>query len=171
VKRAAVKSIAGVEVRQRQTRNGEVIEQKLVRGHIVAGQKTNRSIRTIKLLSPLAHDLAEYRAQTRGTGLLFPKADGGAWLDHDFRNWRKRSFRPATEAIGLVAARPYDLRHSFASLLIHEGRPLMEIADQLGHSVETLLRHYAHLIAEMAGQPPIPAERAIERARADLARK
>jgi integrase len=151
--------------------NTLLIEQKLVRGQIVAGQKTNRSIRTIKVLAPLAHDLAEYRAQTRGTGLLFPKPDGGAWLDPDFRNWRKRSFRPATEAIGLVAARPYDLRHSFASLLIHEGRPLMEIADQLGHSVETLLRHYAHLIAEMAGQPPIPAERAIEKARAEVGRK
>jgi hypothetical protein len=36
------------------------------------------------------------------------------------------------------------LRHSFASLLIHEGRPLMEIAGQLGRSVETLLRHYAN---------------------------
>jgi integrase len=148
-----------------------LIEQKLVRGQIVAGQKTNRSIRTIKLLAPLAHDLAEYRGQTRGTGLLFPKPYGGAWLDHDFRNWRKRSFRPATEALGIVAARPYDLRHRFASLLIHEGRPLMEIADQLGHSVETLLRYYAHLIAEMAGEPPIPAERAIEKARAEVGRK
>jgi len=150
--------------------NTLLIEQKLVRGQIIAGQKTARSIRTIKLLGPLAQDLAEYRAQTGATGLLFPKPDGGPWLDHDFRNWRKRNFRPATEAIGLVAARPYDLRHSFASLLIHEGRPLMEIADQLGHSVETLLRHYAHLIAEMAGQPPIPAERAIEKARAKVGR-
>jgi hypothetical protein len=35
----------------------------------------------------------------------------------------------------------------------------MEIADQLGHSVETLLRHCAHLIAEMAAQPPIPTAR------------
>jgi integrase len=146
--------------------NTLLVEQKLVRGQIVAGQKTQRTIRTIKLLGPLAQDLTEYRARTHTTGLLFPKADGGPWLDHDFRNWRKRNFRPATEAIGLVAARPYDLRHSFASLLIHEGRPLMEIADQLGHSVETLLRHYAHLIAEMAGQPPIPAERAIAKARA-----
>jgi integrase len=151
--------------------NTLLIEQKLVRGQIVAGQKTQRTIRTIKLLGPLAHDLAEYRAQSHATGVLFPKPDGGPWLDHDFRNWRKRNFRPATEAIGLVAARPYDLRHSFASLLIHEGRPLMEIADQLGHSVETLLRHYAHLIAEMAGQPPIPAERAIEKARAKVGRE
>lgn len=64
--------------------------------------------------------------------------------------------------------RPYDLRHSFASVLIHEGKPLMEIAEQLGHSVETLLRHYAHLIAEMAGEPPIPAEQAILDARVRL---
>jgi hypothetical protein len=46
----------------------------------------------------------------------------------------------------------------------------MEIADQLGHSVETLLRHYAHLIAEMAGQPPIPAEQGISAARAQRER-
>jgi integrase len=151
--------------------NTLLIEQKLVRGQIVTGQKNQRTIRTIRLLEPLGQDLAAYASQTRRVGLLFPRADGEPWRDHDSRNWRKRVFRPATEAIGLVSARPYDLRHSFASLLIHEGRPLMEIADQLGHSVETLLRHYAHLIAEMAGQPPISAEQAISAARPQLERE
>jgi integrase len=86
--------------------NTLLIEPKLVRGQIVAGQKTARSIRAIKLLGPFAQDLAEYRAQTGATGLLFPKPDDAPWLDHDFRNWRQRNFRPATEAIRLVAARP-----------------------------------------------------------------
>ena len=80
--------------------NTLLIEQKLVRGQIIAGQKTARSIRTIKLLGPLAQDLAEYRAHNGATGLLFPKPDGGPWLDHDFRNWRS-ALCPATEAIGL----------------------------------------------------------------------
>ncbi len=74
--------------------NTLLIEQKLVRGQIIAGQKTARSIRTIKLLGPLAQDLAEYRAQTGATGLLFPKPDGGPWLDHDFRNWRSATSAP-----------------------------------------------------------------------------
>ena len=150
--------------------NTLLIEQKLVRGQIITGQKNQRTIRTVKLLEPLGRDLATYASHTRRAGMLFPRADGEPWRDYDFRNWRKRVLRPAAEAIGLVSARPYDLRHSFASLLIHEGRPLMEIADQLGHSVETLLRHYAHLIAEMAGQPPIPADQAINKARAQLDR-
>jgi integrase len=34
-----------------------------------------------------------------------------------------------------ASARPYDLRHAFASLLIHEGRlSIVEIAAQLGHN-------------------------------------
>ncbi len=121
---------------------------------------------------------AEYRAQTGATGRLFPKPDDGPWLDHDFRNWRKRNFRPATEVETTACTGPsagrrshrgdrsrrspaYDLRHSFASLLIHEGRPLMEIADQLGHSVEALLRHYAHVIAD--GRPAADPGRARDR--------
>jgi integrase len=36
-------------------------------------------------------------------------------------------------AIAPCDARPYDLRHSCASLLIHESRPVMYVARQLGH--------------------------------------
>jgi integrase len=148
--------------------NTLLIERKLVRGELVAGQKNRRTIRTINLLRPLAADLSAYARQSGRDGLVFGRKDGEPWRDHDFRNWRKRVFRPAAEACGFSGLRPYDLRHSFASLLIHEGKPLMEIAEQLGHSVETLLRHYAHLIAEMAGQPPTPAEQAIRDARTRL---
>ena len=44
--------------------------------------------------------------------------------------------------------RPYDLRHSFASLLLAEGRQPVYVAKQLGHSLAVLLSTYAHLIAE-----------------------
>lgn len=53
----------------------------------------------------------------------------------------------ATEAAGLARTRPYDLRHSFASLLLHEGRSVIYIARQLGHDARLTLSRYGHVIA------------------------
>jgi integrase len=50
---------------------------------------------------------------------VFARADGEIWREDD---WRKQAFAPAAKAIGIPSPRAYDLRHSFASLLIHEGR-------------------------------------------------
>ena len=44
--------------------------------------------------------------------------------ENDYRNWRKRIYGPAALAAGLEAGRPYDLRHTFVSLLIAEGRTI-----------------------------------------------
>jgi hypothetical protein len=60
----------------------------------------------------------------------------------------------------------YDLRHSFASLLIHEGRhSIVQIAEWMGHSPATLLTHYAHVIADVTGKSTLPSEQAIKAAR------
>ena len=45
-------------------------------------------------------------------------------------------------------SRPYDLRHSFISLLIHEGLSVVEVARQAGHSPEMTLGTYAHVFDE-----------------------
>jgi integrase len=63
--------------------------------------------------------------------------------------------------IALYDARPYDLRHSFASLLLHEGRSVMYVARQLGLTLST----YGHVIDELDDVPQIPAEDAIRGAR------
>jgi integrase len=65
---------------------------------------------------------------------------------------------------GLEGARPYDLRHSFASLL-HEGRLVMYVARQLGHGAGLTLSTYGHVIDELDDSPQIPAEDAIRAAR------
>jgi integrase len=71
------------------------------------------------------------------------------------------------EAVGINSARPYDLRHAFASLLIHEGRlSVVDIATQLGHNPTVCLDTYAHVIAEQRGSAPISAEAEITTARA-----
>lgn len=73
---------------------------------------------------------------------------------------------PAARRAGLSTTRPYDLRHSFASLMLHEGRlSIIEIASQLGHSAETLLSTYAHVFAELKDQPRISAAEQIGLAR------
>jgi hypothetical protein len=50
------------------------------------------------------------------------------------------------------------------SLLIHEGRNVVYVANQAGHSAETCLRHYARLFRDA---PPVPvaADQAIRQAR------
>jgi integrase len=44
--------------------------------------------------------------------------------------------------------RPYDLRHTFVSLLIAEGRTIAYVAAQAGHSAEECARTYLHLFDE-----------------------
>jgi site-specific recombinase XerD len=65
--------------------------------------------------------------------------------------------------------RPYDLRHSFASLLLHEGRSVIYVARQLGHDARLTLSTYGHVIDEFDDLPQLSAETAISEARAELA--
>ncbi|HMJ04100.1 MAG TPA: tyrosine-type recombinase/integrase [Conexibacter sp.] len=131
--------------------------------------KTGQDFRTVRLLGPLRQDLLEWRLAQGGAGpgdLVFPVDDaGGEWADHDYRNWRKRIFRPAAAAAGLELRKPYDLRHAFASLLIHEGKPVTYVAEQLGHSPQMTWSTYAHVIQELDGEPHVPASDAIRAAR------
>jgi hypothetical protein len=38
----------------------------------------------------------------------------------------------------------YDLRHTYATIALSEGKPPTYVAEQIGDSVETLLKWYAH---------------------------
>jgi integrase len=69
--------------------------------------------------------------------------------------------------VGLSGKRstPYALRHSFASLLLHEGRSVVYVARQLGHDARLTLSTYGHVIDELDDAPNLPAEEAIRMAR------
>lgn len=174
-----------------------LIEQKNVDGQIIIGQKVlGAKARTVDMLTAVREDLRAHRMSLPGTRstddqLLFARPDGTPWRAHDYRNWRRRVFQPASDAAGLGTLThtitstvvdgkvkkhksttydgmvPYDLRHSFASLLIHEGRlSVAEIADQMGHSTLMLLSTYTHLFAELKNQPKVSADVQIAKARA-----
>ena len=153
---------------------GQVGERTLT----IHASKTGRE-RSVRLLAPLADDLAAWRFSSRDenvsrdvnpSSLVFPRGSTlTPWSESDWQNWRRRVWRPAALAAGLPAdSRPRDLRASFASLLIHEGRNVVEVAGQLGHSPETCLRSYAREFAEADLERRISAEDAIRDARAAM---
>jgi hypothetical protein len=53
--------------------------------------------------------------------VLFPRADGEPWREHDYRNWRRRVYRPIAKTGALPAPRPYNLPGSYVSLLAAAG--------------------------------------------------
>ncbi|HEX6456002.1 MAG TPA: tyrosine-type recombinase/integrase [Solirubrobacterales bacterium] len=135
----------------------------------IAPTKTGQT-RTVRLLQPLAKDLAEWRlasGRPDDSALIFPGLDGGPWTREQYQNWRKRIYVPTTKACGVDNSRPYDLRHSFISLLIHEGLSVVEVARQAGHSPEMTLSTYAHVFDEHSLGEHKTAEDQIRAARSE----
>lgn len=128
-------------------------------GEIRDGSKTGTAYkRRVELPEMVAIDIEEWRLASRGTGLIFPRAkDGLPWTKNDWDNWRSRHpregkrprcFKAAAESIGADKLRPYDLRHTAASLYAAAGWSAVQIAAQLGHSPTESQRDYQHLIYE-----------------------
>lgn len=137
----------------------------------------NHERRAVRLLAPLAADLAELRlAAGRPTDdalVLAPTADAHpdavAWTKTDWQTWRTGRWDRACELAAVpTAPRPYDLRHSFASLLLAEGRSVHYVARRLGHSPALTLSTYGHLFAEYEDADRIDAEAEIAEARGVL---
>jgi len=139
---------------------------------VEANTKTRRA-RNVQLLAPLADDLKEWRrisGNPAADALVFPTREGGPWPDHYYRNWRGRRYIGAAEAAG-VSRRPYDLRHSMASLLLAAQRNHVEVAAQMGHTLQTLFSTYSHVIDDLRGRRAINPEREIRAAKAKVARE
>jgi len=124
--------------------------------------------RTVRLLAPLKVDLAAWllaSGRPDGDALVFPGHDGGPWTVAAYASWRRRAFNRAIASSDVAHATPYALRHSFASLLLHEGRSVIYVARQLGHDARLTLTRYGHVVDELEDSPRLDAEEAIRRAR------
>lgn len=135
---------------------------------VINAEKTGAR-RSVQLLAPLAEDLARWRAnstRSEADGYVFPGQTGERWSKAAYQSWRRRSFDAAAEAAGVPEATPYALRHSFCSLLIAEGRSVIEVARQMGHGANLTLNTYGHVIDELAGGERVDAEAEIRAARA-----
>lgn len=129
----------------------------------------NERHRAVRLLPSLSREVREYRlaiGRPSPNKLLLRNDQGKAWDKSAWQMWRVDRWAPACRAVGLdPVPRPYDLRHSFASLLLAEGRQPVWVARQLGHSLSVLLSTYAHLIDEYAELERIDADVEIVAAR------
>ena len=92
-------------------------------------------------------------------------ARGRRQKDSNTRAGSPGPFARAAAAAGVPDATPYTLRHSFCSLLLHEGRSVIYVARQLGHDAKLTLSTYGHVIDELEDAPRVPAEDAIRAAR------
>jgi hypothetical protein len=104
-------------------------------------------------VTPLAHSAA--------ISIAIPSP----WDANRARNWRKRAFANAAAAAGAAVARPYDLRHSFVSLLIAQGATVVDVARQAGHAPTMTLSTYAHLFDEFDPDERVSAEELMRAAR------
>lgn len=123
--------------------------QKNVDGQIYPGAKTGLGYRRgVKLPGPVREDLERWRVEKVGSAKdpIFSLPDGRWWNEHRYRNWRGRHFASAVRDSGIGDLTPYGMRHTCASLLAAAGWNHVEIAHQLGHSPETSVKIYQHLI-------------------------
>lgn len=147
-----------------------LVEQRNIDGTVIAGQKVRGfHPRAVDLVDPVRRDIAEYMvAMGVRSGLLFPRRDGLPWRSHDWKNWTRRVWHKARAGAGIESLPPYDLRHAFASLQIRAGMSVPELAEQMGHAPAMTIGTYTHVIRELKGEPVVPAEEQIERARQEL---
>jgi integrase len=136
--------------------------------HKLSTTKSRRS-REPELFGPVKADLAELYLARGGpdrTALIFPDSEGGHLRR---QNWRRRVWAPALVAAGVPYFRPYDLRHTCATLLIYEGRPVNEVAEHLGHvDPGFTTRVYTHVFRDAAKRRRVPIDEAIATARGSL---
>ena len=136
--------------------------------------KNRRQPRTVSLLAPLREDLAAWRqaqsASRRSAHRCSRHRRGRSGGRRTGATGASGSTSRSPRRSGIDGARPYDLRHAFASLLIHEGRlSVVEIAAQLGHNPTVCLDTYAHVMAEERDGEHVSAEEQILQARVGLA--
>lgn len=137
----------------------------------IGGVKRTKTgnVMPVKLLAPLADDLKSWKRANPGArpgALVFPIGpDKVVASKTAMDNWRARQWTDALERAGVEYQRPYDLRHSFASLLLAAGHTIHYVSEQLRNSPKLVLSTYGHVIAEFEGQPNLDPEATILAAR------
>lgn len=142
--------------------------------------KTDRP-RHVPLSPSLAADLAELREARDNPAedqLVFPNHEGKEWSKSQYNNWRNRAWKPVLAALAsskkyplprLAQAVPRDCRATFVSLHLRARENPLLVAKWAGHSPKVMFDHYAHVIDELVGQPEIPVEDEIVKARQTVA--
>jgi integrase len=138
--------------------------------HVVKGPKTESGIRTIPIPEWLIDQLAaSLSARTETTGVrpsgtdrMFVSPTGKPMYDHTL--WR--IVHNARVAADLPEFRPYDLRHTHASLLIDLDAHPKAISERMGHSeIGVTMNVYGHLFQDKQEKLTNDLDALVERTR------
>lgn len=143
-----------------------VVDKRNSAGVLVEGAKSKkRRQRRVPVPPVIARELEEwmiYRG-VRGKQLLVPNTRQEHWTEHDYRNWRRRTYNVAAAEFGLPT-NPYALRHTAISLWYAAGATPIEAAAWAGHAPSISTDVYAGLVPGAKGGK-LDIDAAIKKAR------
>lgn len=128
-----------------------LIRETLVKGKIQEGAKTYDSCRDIPMLPAVREALLRQRAQVpEGVEWVFCSQRGNPILT---RNFTDRVWKPLLRLLKLDYRRPYQTRHTAATLMLQAGEAPEWIAQVLGHSnTQMLFSTYSRFVPNMTRQ-------------------
>ena len=120
--------------------------------------KTDGSQRDIQMSTPVYEALRRQEAVSRRRGdYVFCNGAGGPV---DNKNFTERVWAPLLRHLGLAARRPYQMRHTAATLWLAAGESPEWIARQLGHTnTQMLFRVYSRYVPNLTRQDGSAMER------------
>lgn len=106
--------------------------------------KTRRGVRDVKLLAPALAALKRQKESTflRGGEVFLDPRSGEPWQGDEAI--RQGPWKTTLKRAGVRYRRPYQTRHTYASMMLTAGEPLGWIASQMGHTdLSMISRVYA----------------------------
>lgn len=133
-----------------------LIREALVRGELVY-TKNDGSFRAIDMSQMVFDALQEQKKVTGKNKFVFCNSQGNALYHH---NVCKRVWHPLLRHLGLRKRRPYQSRHTAATLWLASGESPEWIARQMGHTTtEMLFRVYSRFVPNLTRQDGSAFER------------
>lgn len=117
-------------------------------------EKTTKTItgtRTVELLAPAVEALQAQKAHTflEGGVVFRNPLTGKAWYSD--KSIREHNWRHVLKRAGVRYRYPYQMRHTFASMLLSAGENILWVARQMGHKDPTITaRRYARWLPSAA---------------------
>lgn len=152
-------------------RNVIMVRETFSAGRAEDNAKSQHSLRDIPMLAPVRETLLRMRPARRGDDAYVFTSRFGKPVDA--KNFTNRVFYPLLDAAGLARRRPYQTRHTTATLLLAAGENPEWIARFLGHAttemlftvysrfVPNLTRHDGDAVASLLSRrlaPPVAGE-------------
>ena len=140
------------------------LENRVLR--IAASNSKSKRVRSVPLNDMSAMVIQEQMENSAGYEYLFINHQTGKPYTTIMKVWERLRLKA-----GLPHLRIHDLRHSFASFLVNQGRTLYEVQQILGHSQSIVTERYAHLSTKTLQDASNSAGRLIQAAmQGELAR-